>query len=156
MYTDSTTIDGQIALDLLHSSNKYQLLDLSKACVSFLESSISGDTVCGLFSRALEFQEHRLIERCQVFIRENVFILDSPNVVSSLSEEALTMIVKDGEIGIDEVVSLIFCSDGCRCQCFVFVCVGRITNGHYTAQATAMEVSFGNIFTSPYGNAITI
>lgn len=73
-----------------------------------LESSISGDTVCGLLSYGLEFEEPRLIDQCLVFIRENVCVLEFPSTPNSLSEEALCMIAKDNHIGIEEVCSNYF------------------------------------------------
>lgn len=64
LYSDEIHLDEDTVLATLHVAKKYIIPQLAKACVSFMESSLTARNACLLLSQSRIFDEVVLMERC--------------------------------------------------------------------------------------------
>lgn len=57
-------MDEDSVLPTLHVAKKYIIPQLAKACVQFLEASLTARNACVLLSQARIFDEYELMQRC--------------------------------------------------------------------------------------------
>ncbi|XP_046364322.2 BTB/POZ domain-containing protein 6-B-like [Haliotis rufescens] len=85
LYCDEIKLEADIVLSTLYAAKKYIVPHLAKACVRFLETSLSARNACVLLSQGRLFEEVELMQRCW-------------EVIDAQAEEALK---SDGFTDID-------------------------------------------------------
>ncbi|KRZ69173.1 BTB/POZ domain-containing protein 6 [Trichinella papuae] len=64
LYTDEIYVDNETVISTLYVSKKYFVTYLTRACVEFLQNSLTAKNVCFLLSQSRLFEEEELVERC--------------------------------------------------------------------------------------------
>ncbi|CAL8329315.1 unnamed protein product [Merluccius merluccius] len=64
IYCDEMQLCADTVLATLYAAKKYMVPHLARACVSFLESSLSARSACVLLSQSCLFEEPELTQRC--------------------------------------------------------------------------------------------
>ncbi|GFN82914.1 BTB/POZ domain-containing protein 6 [Plakobranchus ocellatus] len=86
LYCDEIIVEADTVLATLYAAKKYIVPQLAKACVRFLETSLSAKNACVLLSQGRLFEEVELMQRCW-------------EVIDAQAEESLR---SDGFIDIDK------------------------------------------------------
>lgn len=64
MYCDEIELEADNVLTTLYAAKKYIVPNLAKACVRYLETSLSARNACVLLSQGRLFEEQELMQRC--------------------------------------------------------------------------------------------
>ena len=64
LYADEISLDEETVLATLNVAKKYMIPYLAKACVQFMEASLTARNACLLLSQSRIFDEPDLMERC--------------------------------------------------------------------------------------------
>ncbi|XP_056389093.1 BTB/POZ domain-containing protein 19 isoform X2 [Hyla sarda] len=79
IYTNSVTLDGHIALEVLTAALLYGLTDLRKLCEDFISRTLTVDMACEALQVAVTFFQKDLHQRCLAFIEQHTqVVLDVP------------------------------------------------------------------------------
>lgn len=99
MYCDEIELEPENVLATLYAAKKYIVPHLAKACVAFLETSLSARNACVLLSQGRLFEEAELMQRCWEVIdaqaeecmkSEGFTDIDYKTLETILSRETLT------------------------------------------------------------------
>ena len=85
LYCDEISLEADTVLSTLYAAKKYIVPHLARACVRYLETSLSASNACVLLSQSRLFEEPELMQRCW-------------EVIDAQAEEALR---SDGFTDID-------------------------------------------------------
>lgn len=75
MYADEIDLDEDSVLATLQVAKKYIIPQLAKACVQFMEASLTAKNACILLSQSRIFDEPELMQRCWEVIDAQVCIM---------------------------------------------------------------------------------
>lgn len=98
LYTDEIFLEADNVLATLYAAKKYIIFHLAKACVNYLETSLSARNACVLLSQGRLFEEDHLMQRCwevidaqaEEALRSEGFVdIDHKTLESILSRETL-------------------------------------------------------------------
>ncbi|XP_026473165.1 BTB/POZ domain-containing protein 6-B-like [Ctenocephalides felis] len=98
LYCDEIQLEADTVLSTLYVAKKYIVPHLAKACVSYLETSLTAKNACLLLSQSRLFEEPDLMERCwevidaqaEEALKSDGFVdIDSSTLESVLSRETL-------------------------------------------------------------------
>jgi len=98
LYADEINLDEESVLATLHVAKKYIIPQLARACVQFMEASLTARNACVLLSQARIFDENELMERCwevidaqgEIALKSEGFLeIDHATLESILSRETL-------------------------------------------------------------------
>jgi len=64
LYADDIELDEESVVHTLHVAKKYMIPTLAKACVQFMETSLTAKNACVLLSHSRMFDEPELTKRC--------------------------------------------------------------------------------------------
>uniref|UniRef100_UPI00358FA7C0 BTB/POZ domain-containing protein 3-like isoform X2 n=1 Tax=Myxine glutinosa TaxID=7769 RepID=UPI00358FA7C0 len=64
IYCDEIELEADTVLATLYAAKKYMVPHLARACVDFLETSLSAKNACVLLSQSRLFEEPQLMQRC--------------------------------------------------------------------------------------------
>uniref|UniRef100_A0A914V8Z6 BTB domain-containing protein n=1 Tax=Plectus sambesii TaxID=2011161 RepID=A0A914V8Z6_9BILA len=62
LYTDEVDLDADTVLATLYASKKYLITYLTRACINFLETSLTARNVCLLLTQSRLFEEEELMQ----------------------------------------------------------------------------------------------
>lgn len=98
LYCDDICLEADNVLACLYAAKKYLVPHLAKACVSYLETSLTARNACVLLSQSRLFEEPDLMQRCwevidaqaELALRSDGFVeIDYQTLISILSRETL-------------------------------------------------------------------
>ncbi|XP_076144431.1 BTB/POZ domain-containing protein 3a [Alosa pseudoharengus] len=98
IYCDEIDLCADTVLATLYAAKKYIVPHLARACVAFLETSLSARNACVLLSQSCLFEEPELTQRCwevidaqaELALRSDGFCdIDAPTLESILRRETL-------------------------------------------------------------------
>lgn len=75
LYCDEIQLEADTVLSTLYVAKKYIVPHLAKACVSYLETSLTAKNACLLLSQSRLFEEPDLMERCWEVIDAQVSLM---------------------------------------------------------------------------------
>lgn len=87
MYCDEVQLEADTVLATLYVAKKYIVPHLARACVNYLETSLTAKNACLLLSQSRLFEEPDLMQRCWEVIDAQVSDSDNTNS-SSLDPRA--------------------------------------------------------------------
>ena len=93
LYTDDISLDDDNVLSTLYISKKYLVNTLSRACVSYLETSLNELNACLLLSQSRLFEEANLTERCWEVIDAQAELALSSEGFVDVDEKTLRFIL---------------------------------------------------------------
>jgi len=64
LYCDEIQLEADTVLATLYVAKKYMVPHLAKACVNYLETSLTAKNACLLLSQSRLFEEPELMQRC--------------------------------------------------------------------------------------------
>lgn len=64
LYCDSIQLEADNVLATLYAAKKYIVPHLARACVNYLETSLTAKNACLLLSQSRLFEEPELMQRC--------------------------------------------------------------------------------------------
>jgi BTB/POZ domain len=64
LYCDEILLEADTVLATLYVAKKYMVPHLAKACVNYLETSLTAKNACLLLSQSRLFEEPELMQRC--------------------------------------------------------------------------------------------
>ncbi|KAJ3446664.1 btb (poz) domain-containing 2a-related [Anaeramoeba flamelloides] len=110
-YTQEVDLDYENAVQVLHASERYEILDLKTACSLWLCSQITLENCCLLLEHSIYANSFLLEEKCVKFIAKNAYkILTTEKDFSFLSMETLIKIMSlENLIGLKEIVLFRIC-----------------------------------------------
>jgi len=82
LYCDEIHLEADTILATLYAAKKYIVPHLARACVNYLETSLTAKNACMLLSQSRLFEEPELMQRCwevidaQVCLQERMQQLD--------------------------------------------------------------------------------
>ncbi|XP_041373947.1 BTB/POZ domain-containing protein 2-like [Gigantopelta aegis] len=71
LYTDVISIDGRNVIGLLYASKKYDIADMGKKCLQYIESSMSSLDVCFVMEHTHVYNEQDLMHKALAYIWQN-------------------------------------------------------------------------------------
>lgn len=77
LYCDDIQLEADTVLATLYVAKKYIVPHLAKACVTYLETSLTAKNACLLLSQSRLFEEPDLMQRCWEVIDAQVSISQS-------------------------------------------------------------------------------
>lgn len=87
MYCDEIYLEADNVLATLYAAKKYIVPHLARACVNYLETSLTAKNACLLLSQSRLFEEPELMQRCWEVIDAQVCDrLDNLNVSQSCTK----------------------------------------------------------------------
>lgn len=87
MYCDEIYLEADNVLATLYAAKKYIVPHLARACVNYLETSLTAKNACLLLSQSRLFEEPELMQRCWEVIDAQVCDrLDNLNVNQSCTK----------------------------------------------------------------------
>ncbi|XP_064485093.1 BTB/POZ domain-containing protein 6-B-like [Ornithodoros turicata] len=100
LYCDDMTLEADTVLATLYAAKKYLVPHLARACVAYLETSLTARNACVLLSQSRLFEEPELAQRCweiidaqaqQALTSEGFSDVDRPTLEAILSRETLNV-----------------------------------------------------------------
>lgn len=85
LYCDEIQLEADTILATLYAAKKYIVPHLARACVNYLETSLTAKNACMLLSQSRLFEEPDLMQRCWEVIDAQVCLsscLDNLNISS--------------------------------------------------------------------------
>lgn len=89
MYCDEVQLEADTVLATLYVAKKYIVPHLARACVNYLETSLTAKNACLLLSQSRLFEEPNLMQRCWEVIDAQVSQIQKPLKVIALNDENL-------------------------------------------------------------------
>lgn len=98
LYSDDVCLEADNVLATLYAAKKYLVPNLARACVEYLETSLTAKNACVLLSQSRLFEEPDLMQRCWEVIdaqaelalsSEGFVEIDFKTLESILSRETL-------------------------------------------------------------------
>ncbi|KAH9383500.1 hypothetical protein HPB48_025015 [Haemaphysalis longicornis] len=98
LYCDDITLEADTVLATLYAAKKYLVPHLARACVAYLETSLTARNACVLLSQSRLFEEPALAQRCWEIIDAQAALalssdgfpdVDRPTLEAVLSRESL-------------------------------------------------------------------
>lgn len=77
LYCDEIQLEADTVLATLYVAKKYIVPHLAKACVNYLETSLTAKNACLLLSQSRLFEEPELMQRCWEVIDAQVSLTQS-------------------------------------------------------------------------------
>ena len=77
LYCDEIQLEADTILSTLYAAKKYIVPHLAKACVNYLETSLTAKNACMLLSQSRLFEEPDLMQRCWEVIDAQVRLSSS-------------------------------------------------------------------------------
>ena len=97
LYTDEFFPEADTVLATLYAAKKYIVPFLARACVSYLETSLTAGNACLLLSQSRLFEEPELMQRCWEIIDAQV----TADIMSEYIRQSFVMLASSFEsIGI--------------------------------------------------------
>lgn len=90
LYCDETQLEADTVLATLYVAKKYIVPHLARACVNYLETSLTAKNACLLLSQSRLFEEPELMQRCWEVIDAQVSLTHSLSCLD-LSNESLVV-----------------------------------------------------------------
>lgn len=104
LYCDEISLEADMVLATLYAAKKYIVPHLARACVSFLETSLTARNACLLLSQSRLFDEAELMSRCwEVIDAQAQLALDSEGF-SEIDIETLKQILQRETLNCKETV----------------------------------------------------
>ncbi|XP_069837323.1 BTB/POZ domain-containing protein 19 [Dendropsophus ebraccatus] len=103
IYTNSVTLNGQTALEVLTAAVEYGLTDLRKLCVDFISRTLTVDMACEALQAAVTYGQNDLRQRCLVFIERHTMEIIKTQSFRELSDLGIVSILQSDQLTIDEV-----------------------------------------------------
>ncbi|XP_048245283.1 BTB/POZ domain-containing protein 6-like isoform X1 [Haliotis rufescens] len=102
VYTDKTTINTETVTGLMYTSRKYSLDALYDLCVTFLETSLSEDTVCQILEECHGYGELDLEQKALTILTEGgESVIKSPGF-EGLCPDCLEKFLKSNTLNLKE------------------------------------------------------
>jgi BTB/POZ domain-containing protein 3/6 len=95
LYCDEIQLEADNVLATLYVAKKYIVPHLCRACVNFLETSLTAKNACLLLSQSRLFEEPELMQRCWEVLDAQVS--DGSRNSSSLSSTLSFILGRDGD-----------------------------------------------------------
>ncbi|XP_041356595.1 BTB/POZ domain-containing protein 6-like [Gigantopelta aegis] len=102
LYTDDTFIDGRNVIGLLYASKKYDIVDLEKKCLNYMESSLTTHDVCTVMEQSHLYNEEDLMKQCLKYIWQNGDAVLKSDSFCNLCHDCFTKIIKADELEAGE------------------------------------------------------
>ncbi|KAM3915212.1 BTB/POZ domain-containing protein 19 [Leptodactylus fuscus] len=103
LYTNSVTLDSQIALEVLTAAVEYGLTDLRKLCVDFISRTLTVEMACEALQAAVTYGQTDLRQRCLAFIELHTEEVVKTQSFREISDLGLVSILQSSQLSIDEV-----------------------------------------------------
>ncbi|XP_056389094.1 BTB/POZ domain-containing protein 19 isoform X3 [Hyla sarda] len=103
IYTNSVTLDGHIALEVLTAALLYGLTDLRKLCEDFISRTLTVDMACEALQVAVTFFQKDLHQRCLAFIEQHTQEIIRTESFQELSDLGIVSVLQSDHLAIDEV-----------------------------------------------------
>ncbi|XP_066454109.1 BTB/POZ domain-containing protein 19 isoform X1 [Eleutherodactylus coqui] len=103
IYTNSVTLDGLLALEVLTAAVEYGLTDLRKLCVDFISRTLTVDMACEALQAAVTYGQNDLRQRCLAFIELHTEEILKTQGFRELSDLGIVSILQSDGLTIDEV-----------------------------------------------------
>lgn len=103
IYTNSVTLTGHIALEVLTSAVEYGLDELRKLCVDYIGQVLSVEMVCEALQAAVTYGQTDLRQRCLAFIERHTQEIVKTQAFRELSDLGIVSILQSGRLTLDEV-----------------------------------------------------
>lgn len=75
LYCDEIHLEADNVLATLYAAKKYIVPHLARACVNYLETSLTAKNACLLLSQSRLFEEPELMQRCWEVIDAQVYCI---------------------------------------------------------------------------------
>lgn len=95
MYCDEVQLEADTVLATLYVAKKYIVPHLARACVNYLETSLTAKNACLLLSQSRLFEEPNLMQRCWEVIDAQVSQIQRPLKVIALNDKNLDETLED-------------------------------------------------------------
>lgn len=113
MYCDEVQLEADTVLATLYVAKKYIVPHLARACVNYLETSLTAKNACLLLSQSRLFEEPNLMQRCWEVIDAQVSQMQRTLRTITLSDKNLDRTLEDDSSpsgdSVNHVSSLHFC-----------------------------------------------
>lgn len=117
LYCDDINLEADTVLATLYAAKKYMVPNLARACVAFLETSLTARNACLLLSQSRLFEEPELMQRCwEVIDAQAEMALGSDGFVD-IDIHTLESVLARETLNIKEVVlfEATLCWAGAEC-----------------------------------------
>lgn len=95
MYCDEVQLEADTVLATLYVAKKYIVPHLARACVNYLETSLTAKNACLLLSQSRLFEEPNLMQRCWEVIDAQVSQMQRTLRTITLSDKNLDRMLED-------------------------------------------------------------
>lgn len=95
MYCDEVQLEADTVLATLYVAKKYIVPHLARACVNYLETSLTAKNACLLLSQSRLFEEPNLMQRCWEVIDAQVSQMQRTLKTITLSDKNLDKTLED-------------------------------------------------------------
>lgn len=95
MYCDEVQLEADTVLATLYVAKKYIVPHLARACVNYLETSLTAKNACLLLSQSRLFEEPNLMQRCWEVIDAQVSQMQRTLRTITLSDKNLDRMLQD-------------------------------------------------------------
>ncbi|XP_078675068.1 BTB/POZ domain-containing protein 6-B-like [Branchiostoma floridae x Branchiostoma belcheri] len=104
LYCDEIDLEPDTVLATLYSAKKYIVPHLAKACVTFLETSLSARNACVLLSQSRLFEEPELMQRCWQVIDAQAELALNSEGFTEIDYETLETVLGRESLNAKEIV----------------------------------------------------
>ena len=102
VYTGRIQLSNENACSLFYIAYKYQISELKEECVSFLQKTMTIDTICDIICLSTKYEEEELLnlainffarnmEKILVTVKWQLFVVENPTEANELTVKALKM-----------------------------------------------------------------
>lgn len=106
LYCDEITLEADTVLSTLYVAKKYIVPHLCRACVLFLETSLTARNACLLLSQSRLFEEPELMSRCWEVIDAQAQLALHSEGFTEIDMDTLKQILQRETLNCKEVVGL--------------------------------------------------
>nr|XP_039248546.1 BTB/POZ domain-containing protein 3-like [Styela clava] len=104
LYCDKISLEADTVLATLYAAKKYIIPYLARACVRFLETSLSAKNACILLSQSWLFEEKELTQRCWEVIDAQAELALQSEVFTEIDLRTLNSILERETLNVKETV----------------------------------------------------
>ncbi|XP_065565306.1 BTB/POZ domain-containing protein 3-like isoform X2 [Artemia franciscana] len=104
LYCDEIHLEPDGVLATLYAAKKYMVPYLARACVNYLDSSLSARNACLLLSQSRLFEEPDLVNRCWEVLDAQAEIALSSDGICEIDVQTLQLILKRETLDCKEIV----------------------------------------------------
>lgn len=104
LYCDEITLEADTVLSTLYVAKKYIVPHLCRACVLFLETSLTARNACLLLSQSRLFEEPELMARCWEVIDAQAQLALNSEGFTEIDMDTLKQILQRESLNCKEVI----------------------------------------------------